>query len=154
MQDLLIMEFKAKFKDYEKKVVESFHRQKFMEHIQARLVEVKPGFCEIHVPYQEALTQQHGFFHAGVVSTIADNAAGYASFSLMEENSSILTVEYKLNLISPADGELLMGKSHVIKNGKTLSICRTDVFVVKNGEEKLCAIAQSTLMELKNRLDQ
>ncbi len=147
------MEFKPKTSDFRKKVEESFNRQQFMKLINAQLLEVKPGFCEIHVPYDLTLTQQHGFFHAGIVSTIADNAAGYASFSLMEDNSSVLTVEFKLNLIAPGDGEMLIGRSNVLKNGRTLTICRSEVFVVKNGKEKLCAAAQSTLIELKNKSD-
>ena len=73
-----------------------------MQHLGAELIRIEPGFCEIHIPYDKTLTQQHGFFHAGVVGTVADNAAGYASFSLMDETSSILTVEFKLNLISPS----------------------------------------------------
>lgn len=148
------MEFKPKFIDFRKKVEDSFNRQKFMDLINAKLIEIKPGFCEIHVPYDSKLTQQHGFFHAGIISTVADNTAGYASFSLMEENSSILTVEFKLNLMSPGDGELLIGRSNVIKNGRTLTICRSEVFVLKDGKEKLCGVAQSTLIELKNRVDQ
>lgn len=148
------MKFEPKFANYKEKVSQSFQRQKFMELINARLIAVKPGFCEIEVPYHLNLTQQHGFFHAGIISTIADNAAGYAGFSLMEENSSILTVEFKLNLVSPGDGDRLIGRSNVIKNGKTLTICRSEVFVIKNGEEKLCGAAQSTLIELKNRPDQ
>jgi uncharacterized protein (TIGR00369 family) len=148
------MKFKPRFIDFKKKVEESFNRQKFMELINAKLVDVKPGYCEIHVPYDLSLTQQHGFFHAGVVSTIADNTAGYASFSLMEESSSILTVEFKLNLISPGDGEMLIGRSNVLKKGKTLTICRSEVFVIKNGKEKLCAASQSTLIELKYRSDE
>lgn len=148
------MEFEPKFIDFKRKVKESFTRQKFMELLNAKLVDVKPGFCEIHIPHNSTLTQQHGFFHAGVISTIADNSAGYASFSLMEENSSILSVEFKLNLMSPADGEVLIGRSNVIKNGKTLTICRSEVYVIKDGEEKLCAAAQSTLIELRNKLDQ
>ncbi|MDY8137428.1 PaaI family thioesterase [Aquimarina sp. 2201CG5-10] len=147
------MNFEPKSKDYKKKVSESFHRQKFMKLINAQLVDVKPGYCEIHIPYDANLTQQHGFFHAGIISTIADNTAGYAGFSLMEENSSILTVEFKLNLISPGKGDLLIGKSNVLKNGKTLTICRSEVYVVKEGKEKLCAAAQSTLIELKNSSD-
>ncbi|MDN5203250.1 PaaI family thioesterase [Fulvivirgaceae bacterium BMA10] len=124
-----------------------------MKLIKAKLIDVQPGYCEIHVPYDPNLTQQHGFFHAGIISTVADNTAGYASFSLMEENSSILSVEFKLNLISPGDGEMLIGKSNVLKNGRTLTICRSEVFIVKNGKEKLCAAAQSTLIELRDRLD-
>lgn len=148
------MEFKPKFVDFKQKVEDSFNRQEFMKLINAKLITVEPGFCEIHIPYQSGLTQQHGFFHAGIISTIADNAAGYAGFSLMEEHSSILTVEFKLNLMSPGDGELLIGRSNVIKNGKTLTICRSEVYVIKNGIEKLCAAAQTTLIELKNSADQ
>lgn len=148
------MEFKPKFVDFKKKVADSFSRQRFMELINAQLIDVQPGFCEIHVPYHVSLTQQHGYFHAGVISTIADNTAGYASFSLMEEDSSILTAEFKLNLLSPGDGELLIGRSHVIKSGRTLTVCRSEVFIKKDGKEKLCAAGQSTLIELKNRSDQ
>ena len=147
------MKLQPKYIDFRKKVEDSFNRQKFMELINAKLVSVNPGFCEIHVPYNLTLTQQHGFFHAGVISTVADNAAGYASFSLMEENSSVLTVEFKLNLMSPGDGEVLIGRSNVLKNGRTLTICRSEVYIVKNGEEKLCAVSQSTLIELKNKSD-
>lgn len=147
------MEFKPKSKNFKKKVEESFNRQKFMQLINAKLVDVQPGFCEIHVPYDSSLTQQHGFFHAGIISTIADNAAGYASFSLMEDTTSVLTVEFKLNLLSPADGDLLIGKSTVLKNGRTLTICRSEVFIQKGGVEKLCAASQSTLIELKNTSD-
>jgi uncharacterized protein (TIGR00369 family) len=148
------MKFTPKDKDYINKVRESFSKQKFMDHLHARLVKTEPGFCEIHIPYDENITQQNGFFHAGIVGTVADNAAGYAAFSLMDKDSSILTVEFKLNLISPADGELLIGRSNVLKYGKTLTICRSDVFIVKDGVEKLCAASQSTLIELQNKSDE
>ncbi len=147
------MEFKPKDKDYKSKVEESFARQKFMSFIAAELVKISPGYCEIRVPYDRNLSQQHGYFHAGIIGTLADNAAGYASFSLMEKDSSVLTVEFKLNLMSPGDGDELIAKAHVLKNGRTLTISRSEVFVVKNGEEKLCAAAQSTLIELRNSLD-
>ncbi|WP_109852142.1 PaaI family thioesterase [Aquimarina sp. AU58] len=148
------MKFEPKSDTYKKKVKESFERQQFMKLINAQLIDVQPGYCEIHVPYHSSLTQQHGFFHAGIISTIADNAAGYAGFSLMEENSSVLTVEFKINLMAPGDGELLIGKSSVLKNGRTLTICKSEVFIIKNGVEKLCAAAQLTLIELKNSSDQ
>lgn len=148
-----MMNFNPKSSNFKEKVAESFSRQKFMQFIQAELVCVEPGYCEIQIPYQESLTQQHGFFHAGIISTIADNAAGYASFSLMEQESSILTVEFKLNIVAPGDGDLLIGKAQVLKNGRTLTICRSDVFIVKNGEEKLCAASQATLIELKSRTE-
>ncbi|WP_438422702.1 PaaI family thioesterase [Aquimarina macrocephali] len=148
------MKFEPKSDTYKKKVKESFERQQFMKLINAQLIDVQPGYCEIHVPYHSSLTQQHGFFHAGIISTIADNAAGYAGFSLMEENSSVLTVEFKINLMAPGDGELLIGKSSVLKNGRTLTICKSEVFIIKNGNEKLCAAAQLTLIELKDSSDQ
>ena len=147
------MTFIPKDTDFVNKVKDSFARQKFMGLINAELFKVEPGFCEIHVPYDVNITQQHSFFHAGIVGTIADNAAGYAAFSLMDKNSSILTVEFKLNLVAPADGDLLIGRSNVLKYGKTLTICRSDVFIVKGGVEKLCAASQSTLIELPNRSD-
>ena len=147
------MSFNAKDPNFEQRIKESFTRQHFMNFIGAKLEKIEPGFCEISVPYNINITQQHGFFHAGIVGTIADNAAGYASYSLMDAESSILTVEFKLNLISPADGDLLIGQAHVLKYGKTLTICRSDVFIEKNGVRKLCAAAQSTLIELPNKKD-
>jgi uncharacterized protein (TIGR00369 family) len=144
------MQFEPKTKNYKQKVEDSFKLQKFMEFIGAKLIKVEPGFCEIHLPYSENLTQQNGFFHAGIISTLADNAAGYASFSLMEEDSSVLSVEFKLNLISPGIGELLIARGSVLKSGRTLTICRADVFILKDGVEKLCAASQATLIQVKN----
>lgn len=142
------MTFIPKDKNFVKRVEENFHQQRFMKFINAQLIKVEAGFCEIHLPYNPDLTQQNLFFHAGIVGTMADNAAGYAAFSLMNAGSSILTVEFKLNLIAPAEGEKLIGRSNVLKYGRTLTICRSDVFIVKDNREKLCAAAQSTLMEL------
>lgn len=147
------MEFVPKFEDYKRKVTDSFNRQEFMKFIGAKLVTLEPGYCEIEIPYSENLTQQHGFFHAGIVGTLADNASGYAAFSLMEKDASVLTVEFKLNLLAPGDGDLLIAKASVLKNGRTLTICRCDVFVQKNGSQKLCAVTQSTLIELKGKSD-
>ncbi|MGL4599236.1 MAG: PaaI family thioesterase [Bacteroidia bacterium] len=139
--------------NYVRRVQDSFARQAFMQLIQAELRTIEPGYCEIHLPYQVQLTQQHQFFHAGIVATLADNAAGYAAFTLMAAQSSILSVEFKLNLVSPADGEWLIARAEVLKHGKTLSVCRSDIFIVKNGTEKLCAAAQCTLIELPNTND-
>ncbi|MBK8482928.1 MAG: PaaI family thioesterase [Saprospiraceae bacterium] len=147
------MKFKPSDPDFEIRVRASFNKQKFMEFISAKLVKIKPGYCEIQIPFQPEITQQHGFFHAGILGTIADNAAGYAAFTLMDINSSILTVEFKINLLLPAEGEILIGRSNVLKYGKTLTICRSDVYILKNGVEKLCAASQSTLIELKNKID-
>ncbi|MBI3134026.1 MAG: PaaI family thioesterase [Bacteroidetes bacterium] len=148
-----MIQFTPKDPDFEKRVQDSFARQKFMTFIHARLNKIEPGFCEIEIPFSENISQQHGFFHAGIIGTVADNAAGYAAYSLMSKTSSILTVEFKLNLISPADGELLIGNAHVLKYGRTLTICRSDVYSVKNGIRKLCAASQSTLIELPEHND-
>lgn len=137
----------------EARVRASFARQQFMGFLGAELTELRPGFCEIRLAYRPELGQQHGFFHAGVVGTLADNAGGYAAFSLMPADWSILTVEYKLNLIAPGDGELLIARSEVVKAGRTLTVCRGEVFVVKNGEEKLCAVSQQTLIGLAGKPD-
>lgn len=142
------MSSKPQFPEYKAKVEESFASQKFMEHIGAELMDVQPGYCEIHVPFDENLTQQNGFFHAGVISTVADNVAGYASLSLMKEHSMVLSVEFKVNLMRPGAGELLIGKGEVLKYGKTLTVCQADVFIVKEGVEKLCAAAQLTMIEI------
>lgn len=148
------MSFKSLDPNYEMKVRKSFLRQGFMKFIGAKLVEVEPGYCEIHLPYKKELSQQHGFFHAGVIGTIADNTGGYAAYSLMGAESSILTVEYKLNLVAPGDGDLLIGRARVVKPGRTLTVCRSEVFVVKNGIEKLCATSLMTLMAMTAMADE
>jgi uncharacterized protein (TIGR00369 family) len=139
--------------NYEERIRASFTRQQFMGFIGARLVDIHPGYCEIHLPYKEGLSQQHGYFHAGVIGTIADNSGGYAAYTLMPADSTVLTVEYKLNLLAPGNGELLIARGQVVKPGRTLTICRSEVVVMKNGVEKLCAIAVITLMQLDGKAD-
>ncbi len=147
------MDFKPRDPNFVAKVQDSFQRQKFMEFIGAELGTVQPGYCEIRLPYQDSLTQQHGFFHAGVIGTLADNAAGYAGYSLMEPDASVLTVEFKLNLLAPGKGEALVVKANVLKSGKTLTVCRSNVYAITDGQEKLCAAAQVTLIQLMDTKD-
>lgn len=139
--------------NFEGRVRDSFARQRFMEFIGAVLMEVRPGYCEIHLPFKKELAQQHGFFHAGSIGTIADNASGYAAYTLMPADATVLTVEYKLNLLAPGNGELLIARGQVIKPGRTLTVCRSDISVTKNGQEKLCATALVTLMTLAGKPD-
>lgn len=139
--------------NFEEKVRDSFARQKFMDYIGAKLVELRPGYCEIHLPYREELSQQHTYFHAGVIGTIADNAGGYAAFTLLPADSTVLTVEYKLNLLAPGNGELLIGRGQVVKSGRTLTVCQSDIIILKDGRESLCAIATITLMNMLGKLD-
>jgi uncharacterized protein (TIGR00369 family) len=132
------------------KVKQSFEKQKFMHHIGAKIAKIEKGFCEIHVPYKTELTQQNEFFHAGVIGTVADTAGGYAAYSVMEEGQSVLTVEFKLNLLAPAKGKLLIAKSRVVKAGKTITVCNSEVFIKSGKQETLCATATITLIALKN----
>lgn len=140
--------------NFKTKVSESFERQKFMKHLNAELILIEEGICHIGLPYQKNLSQQHGFIHAGVISTLADNAAGYAAYSVMAETSSVLTVEYKINLVAPGIGDYFIAKAELVKKGRNITICRSDVYAQKDGQEKLCATAQCTLMELHNQPDQ
>ena len=114
--------------------------------IGASLAEVGPGTVTIALPVRDEVTQQHRFVHGGVVGMIADSAAGYAAFTLMPADASVLTVEYKINMLAPAEGDLLLARGMVIKPGRTLSIARADVFGVRDGREKLVATMQQTLM--------
>ena len=133
---------------YEERVRGSFARQGFMEYIGARLTALSPGHCEIEVPHGAQLSQQHGFFHGGLVGTLADNAAGYAAYTLMAADASILTVEFKVNLLAPADGEALVSRAQVIKAGRNITVCRSRVYVRKGGAERLCAEGMVTLMAM------
>jgi uncharacterized protein (TIGR00369 family) len=147
------MAFEPSDPNFEARIKRSFSLQGFMDYIGAEITDIGPGYCEIQVPYKRELTQQHGFFHAGIIGTLADNSGGYAAFTLMSAHSSILTVEYKLNIMAPGDGETLIGRAQVIKPGRTLTICRPEVFVIKNGVRKLCATALMTLIELAGKPD-
>jgi uncharacterized protein (TIGR00369 family) len=138
---------------WQRRVRESFLRQGLMQHLGAELMAVRAGECEIRVRYREELTQQHGYFHAGVTSAIADSASGYAAYSLMPADHSVLTVEYKINLVAPAAGDMLIARARVVRSGKTLKVCAADVFAVKDGAENLCATSLSTIMALAGKPD-
>ncbi len=137
--------------DFETRVRSSFARQGLMKTIGAHLVKVAPGESEIELPYSKAITQQHGFVHAGIVSTLADNACGYAAYSLMPADSDILGVENKINFLAPAKGERFVGIGRVIKAGRTLAICSGEVWAYNSGEKTLVAVMQSTLMNVKKQ---
>ncbi len=139
--------------DFANRVRASFDRQSIMALIGARLTQVEPGRVEIELPYRADLCQQDGFLHAGITSTIADSAGGYAAFSLMPADASVLTAEFKINLLAPADGELLRACGRVLRPGRTLTVCDVEVFAIKNGETKPCAKLLQTLMCLQGRPD-
>ncbi len=139
--------------DFEARVRDSFARQGLMAHLGAELSAVEPGQVEIVLPFREALTQQHGFFHAGALATIADSAGGYAGYSLFPASASVLTVEFKINLLAPADGERLIAVGRVVKPGRTLTVCEVRVEAERDGRRRLCATALQTLMRLEGRPD-
>lgn len=145
--------FEPKNPDYAEQVRGSFERQAFMAHIGAELVHIGPGACEIHLPHRAELTQQHGFFHGGVIGAVIDSAMGYAGYSLAPAGASVLTVEYKLNLVAPGEGERLIARGRVVKAGRTLTVCLGEVSAIGGGDEKLCATALQTLMILEDRPD-
>lgn len=145
--------FTPKDPDFEARVRGSFARQGIMDLIGARITKIEPGLVEIELPHRDDLCQQHGFFHAGITSTIADSAGGYAAYSLFPADASVLTTEFKINLLAPADGELLRAVGRVVKPGRTLSVCEADVFAVKDGAAILCARLLQTLMRLDGRPD-
>jgi len=139
--------------DFAARVRDSFARQGIMGLIGASLIRVEPGLVEIELPFRADLTQQHGFFHAGVTSTIADSAGGYAGFSLFPADASILTVEFKINLMAPADGDSLVATGRVLKPGRTLTVCEFEVAAVKGEATAVCARGMQTLIRLEGRPD-
>ena len=131
--------FEPRDSDWEGKVRRSFARQGVMGLFGASLAAVRPGNVEIEAPFAEMLSQQHGFFHAGITSTLADSACGYSAFSLFPPGTMVLTTEFKINLLAPADGERLVAVGNVIKPGRTLTVVEAEVFVHKGEGSKLCA---------------
>jgi uncharacterized protein (TIGR00369 family) len=152
-----IMNEKSRFAavdaEFESRVRESFARQGLMKHLGAELAVLGAGHAEIHVPFRMEVTQQHNYFHAGVSGAIADSACGYAAYTLMPADSSVMTVEYKMNLLAPAEGEKLMARARVLRSGRTLKICAADVFVLKSGAEIHCATMLATIMCLAGKSD-
>jgi uncharacterized protein (TIGR00369 family) len=143
--------FKITDPDFENRVRASFGRQKLMVALGAELTRLAPGEAEISLPYRDDLTQQHGFVHAGIIATIADTSCGYAAFSLMPADTAVLTVEYKINLMSPAIGELFIARGRVIRPGKKLSVWTAEVMAYHQGKGKTVATMLATLMALPNQ---
>lgn len=139
--------------DFAACVTASFDKQNAMQLIRATLPVVEPGRTEIHVPHWDGIEQQHGFVHGGVVGMIADSAAGYAAMTMVPATASVLTVEYKMNLVAPADGEKLIARGEVLRPGRTLIVTRAEVFAVKDGKETLCALMQQTIMVMHGKTE-
>ena len=130
-------------------IEESFAMQTVMALIGGKLTRVEPGVIEITLPYRADLAQQHGYIHAGIITTIADSACGYAAYTLMPPGSDVLAVEFKVNLIRPAKGETFVARAEVIKSGRTLTVVRADVHALTGDQRELVAIMQGTMMRLQ-----
>src|ERR1700754_1717983 len=131
-------------------VKDSFVQQTVMRLIGGELTRVEPGVIEITLPYRTDLTQQHGYVHAGIITTIADSACGYAAYTLMPPGSDVLAVEFKVNLLRPAKGETFVARAEVVKSGRTLTVVRADVLALSNDDSReLVAIMQGTMMRLE-----
>jgi uncharacterized protein (TIGR00369 family) len=139
------MAIAARNPSFAEEVKKSFAAQSIMQLIGAELTLVEPGVVEISLPYRKDLTQQDGYLHAGIITTIADSAAGYAAFSIMPAGSGVLSVEFKVNLLRPAQGERFLARAEVLKPGKTLTVVRADVFGIQEAERTLIATMLGTM---------
>lgn len=122
-----------------------------MKTLGAELVNVGAGTAEIALRPAPAVSQQHGFVHAGAVSAIADTAAGYAALGLMPPGAGVLTTEFKINLLAPAVGDRIIARGRVVKAGRTLTLAQTEVFAETDGQSKLIAFLTATLMAIQGR---
>jgi len=138
--------------DFEERVQASFARQNAMQTIGAVLTHVTPGIVEIEMPFSDSLTQQHGFLHAGIISAALDSACGYAAFSLMPENASVLTIEFKVNLLAPGKGERFLFRGSVTKPGRTIVVADGQAYAfAADGEARLIATMTGTMMTVTGR---
>lgn len=137
--------------DFEARVRRSFEKQRVMQTMGVTLERIAPGEVELALPFREDLTQQHGFLHAGVITTVADSACGYAALTLMPPGAAVLSIEFKVNLLAPAKGEAIVARGRVVKAGRTVSVVQGDVFALEGGQEKLVSTLVGTMMVVQNR---
>ena len=137
--------------DFEFRIRDRFKRQQVMQLLSARLVKVLPGEVHIELPFHPKITQQHGYVHAGIITTILDSACGYAAFSLMPADSSVLSVEFKMNFLYPAEGETFIGIGKVVKSGRTLTVCSGELQSVSQEKNLVVAIMQATMIAVSGK---
>lgn len=143
--------FKPADPQFETRVRASFARQAMMTTLGATLERVAPGEVDLRLPFRADLTQQHGFLHAGAMTTAVDSACGYAALTLMPAGAAVLTVEFKVNLVAPGKGESFVARGRVLKAGRTLTTCAGDVFSSAGGEERLVLTMLATMMTVRDR---
>lgn len=137
--------------DFEARVRRSFEKQRVMQTMGVTIERIAPGEVDLKLPFREDLTQQHGFLHAGVITTVADSACGYAALTLMPPGAAVLSIEFKVNLLAPAKGEAIVARGRVVKAGRTVSVVHGDVFALDGGQEKLVSTLVGTMMVVQNR---
>ena len=137
--------------DTRTRIRDSFAKQSAMALIHAEIPVIEEGRAEIEIPHWDGVLQQHGYVHGGVVGMIADSAAGYAAMSVVPEGTSVLTVEYKINMVAPANGDKIVAKGSVLRAGRTLLLTKADVYAVKDGTATLCAVMQQTIMAMHGK---
>jgi uncharacterized protein (TIGR00369 family) len=137
--------------NFEQRVRDSFARQAFMATLGASLEAVAPGEIAMSFTHRPELTQQHGFLHAGVLTSVADSACGYAALSLMEPGAGVLSVEFKVNMLAPAVGERFVATGRVIRSGRTLTVCTGEVTTERDGEAIVVLLMQATMMAVRGR---
>jgi uncharacterized protein (TIGR00369 family) len=138
---------------FQQAVSDSFAAQQLMATMGARLTRIAAGEIEIRVPFRPDLTQQHGFLHAGVVTSALDSACGYAAFSLMPEGAGVLTLEFKTNFLAPARGDELIARGRVVRAGRTITVCQGEASMRTNGSESPVATMLATMMTVRDRPD-
>ena len=129
----------------------SFARQRVMETLGITLSRLAPAEVDLEVPYQQALVQQHGFLHAGVLATMADSACGYAALTLMPADAGVLSIEFKINMMAPAKGERFAARAVVLRAGRNITVCEADVVAIDSGSEKVVARMLATMMTVRGR---
>ncbi|HZS10045.1 MAG TPA: PaaI family thioesterase [Blastocatellia bacterium] len=142
-------DFNPPHSDYEARVRNSFALQGMMTSIGASLAKISPGEVEIQLPFRDDLTQQNGFLHAAAVTAIVDSACGYAAYTLTEKGDNVLTIEFKVNLLAPAKGDLMIARGRVIRPGRSVTVCAGDVFARTDGEEKMVATMLATIRVIR-----
>lgn len=149
----MTQEHRPRFDGWDQKVRDSFAKQNAMQSLGIKIVDLSPGRLTLSMPFDDRFAQQHGFVHAGIITTALDSCCGYAAHSLMDEDASVLSIEFKSNFLSPARGSTFLFRAEVVKSGRTISVADATAYALNAGEEKPIATMTATLMTVKNRPD-
>jgi len=148
---LTVLRLEPANSDFARRVQDSFARQGAMHTLGAELSLLEPGAVDVCLDWAPGLTQQHGFLHAGMVSTALDSACGYAGLTLMPADAAVLTIEFKINLLAPAKGQRFRMEGRVLKPGRTITVTEGRAYAIDGGREKLIATMGCTLMCVQGR---